>query len=374
MGGLSYPIARAAAQVVQQHLEEHLAAVHGREAPAPDPEAIEELIRAGFWASLRREERRPPRISLALLAPGQATVRLMLENPLPLAPEPLARLAPAVEHRGIHLGVWRGAGGQSQVWGATRALPAHCLVLEVAAPGVLVVKHSRPTLAGKFVNIAVLEGEHIKVVDQHTSAWRESPALLRPLLAPDWSDTEPADVVVRLALAMRAHERGATLLVVPRQSSAWRQSIVDPIRYAVLPPFSALADILREPPDEERRRQWEETVTRAAAGVAGLTAVDGAAIMTDEYDVLAFGATISMCHNGAEVGRIVVTEPILGSEPRFIEAVALGGTRHLSAAQFAHDQHDAVALVASKDGRFTVFGWSPEQNMVRAHRIEALLL
>ena len=35
----------------------------------------------------------------------------------------------------------------------------------------------------------------------------------------------------------------------------------------------------------------------------------------------------------------------------------LGGTRHLSAAQFGHDQRDSIALVASQDGRFTVFAW-----------------
>jgi hypothetical protein len=30
--------------------------------------------------------------------------------------------------------------------------------------------------------------------------------------------------------------------------------------------------------------------------------------------------------------------------------------------------------VASQDGRFTVFEWSPCENMVHAHRIETLLL
>jgi len=52
----------------------------------------------------------------------------------------------------------------------------------------------------------------------------------------------------------------------------------------------------------------------------------------------------------------------------------IGGTRHLSAAQFVQDQHDALALVASQDGRFTVFAWSPCEEMVHGHRVEALLL
>jgi hypothetical protein len=31
-------------------------------------------------------------------------------------------------------------------------------------------------------------------------------------------------------------------------------------------------------------------------------------------------------------------------------------------------------MVASQDGRFTVFAWSPDEGVVRAHRIEALLM
>jgi hypothetical protein len=52
----------------------------------------------------------------------------------------------------------------------------------------------------------------------------------------------------------------------------------------------------------------------------------------------------------------------------------LGGTRHLSAAQFVHDQREAMALVASQDGRFTIFAWSPRESRVHAHRVETLLL
>ena len=40
--------------------------------------------------------------------------------------------------------------------------------------------------------------------------------------------------------------------------------------------------------------------------------------------------------------------------------------RHLAAAQFVHDQRDAVALVASQDGFFTLFAWSVELAMVHA--------
>ena len=71
---------------------------------------------------------------------------------------------------------------------------------------------------------------------------------------------------------------------------------------------------------------------------------------------------------------MVVTEPVEGSEVDIVAPAQLGGTRHLSAAQFVHDQRDAIALVASQDGRFTIFKWSPTEDMVHAHRVEALLI
>ena len=74
------------------------------------------------------------------------------------------------------------------------------------------------------------------------------------------------------------------------------------------------------------------------------------------------------------VETVTVTEPIEGATLQTMNPSEMGGTRHLSAAQFVHDQQNAVALVASQDGRFTIFAWSPCESSVHAHRVEALLL
>jgi len=74
------------------------------------------------------------------------------------------------------------------------------------------------------------------------------------------------------------------------------------------------------------------------------------------------------------VEQILLTEPIEGIQDTYVDPAHLGGTRHLSAAQFVHDQRNAIALVASQDGRFTVFAWSSAHDIVHAHRLEALLL
>src|SRR6185436_10048008 len=150
---------------------------------APDLEAIEAVIDAAFWASLRREEGYIPKISLALLPPERAIQPILFERSLPLATTSLVRVAPAVERPGIHLGVWRDR-GELRVWGTARAIPPLCLVLEVAAPGLIVIKHRRGE-AGKFVNVAVLEGDQIKVIDEKASNLPDCPALLTSLLGFD---------------------------------------------------------------------------------------------------------------------------------------------------------------------------------------------
>jgi hypothetical protein len=376
----SYPPARAVASRVHAHIEQQALVARARGetglAPQADIEAIEAIINAAFWASLRREEGYTPTISLAYLAPTRAVRPLTFEPWLSLAPESLARLAPAVQRPGIHLGVWRdGAGANDlRVWGTTRTLPALCFVLEVIAPGLLVVKYPHGT-SGKFVNIVVLEGDQVKVVDEEGANIPDCPEVVTALLGFDstasWSGA--VNVFVRLAVSMRAHHRGGALLVVRSGSDRWRQSIVQPMRYSVTPAFSEIADFMQNAA-AERTRQWQEELTQAIDAVAGLTAVDGATIMNDRYELLAFAAKIARHVESGRVEQVIVTEPVEGIPPVTVHPSQLGGTRHLSAAQFVYDQRDASALVASQDGRFTIFQWSPCEQMVHAHRVEALLL
>jgi hypothetical protein len=328
-------------------------------ATLPDAETIEAIIDAAFWASLRREEGYVPKISLAFLSPSQALHPLILDRPLALGADALARVSPAVERPGIHLGVWRNQ-GEICVWGTTHNIPILCFVLEVAAPGLLVVKHHSGDESRKFVNVAVLEGDQIKVVDECASNQPGCPALLTSLLGFDSpaSWIQSVNTMVKLAVSMRAHGRGGSLLVVPSNTEVWRESIVQPIPYAVSSPYCEIAPMT------------ELTVT----AVAGLTAVDGAVVLTDRYELLGFGAKIVRRKGWPQVEQVTMSEPIEGARPVLVHPEQLGGTRHFSAAQFIQDQRDAVALVASQDGRFTVFEWSPRKQMVQAHRLDALLL
>lgn len=377
MRGPHYPAARACAARLEDHFARHAAAGRaGPQAgtPLPDRGAIEAMIDAAFWASLQREEGYVPEISLAFLPPERAVRPLRLAAPLSLGPRALARLAPAVQRPGIHLGVWRDHDALL-VWGTTRVVPSFCFVLEVLGPGLLVVKHRMREDSAKFRNVAVFEGDEVKVLSQQAADVWDGPAVLRSLITPELSGSgdDPDDVLLRLAVSMRAHKRGGTLLVVPTGTEAWRESIVRPITYAVEPAFIELAELVREAAPESPSHV-RGALGRAVDAIAGLTAVDGATLITDRYELLAFGAKIGRPDGRTRVERVLLTEPIEGGAAAVVASVQLGGTRHISAAQFAQDQQDAVALVASQDGRFTVFAWSAREEMVQAQRVETLLL
>ena len=180
MSGPLYPAARFHAAQIEGHFARHLAdAGAASTAAGPDAGTIEALVDAAFWASLQREEGYPPAISLAFLPPERAVRPLLLADALPLGPRSLARLAPAVERPGIHLGVWRVA-GELRVWGTTRAMPTFCFVLEVVAPGLLVVKHRLDEDSAKFRNVAVFEGEQVKLLRRGSAPALDDSRAARP--------------------------------------------------------------------------------------------------------------------------------------------------------------------------------------------------
>ncbi|MDJ0364075.1 hypothetical protein QMK33_02840 [Hymenobacter sp. H14-R3] len=375
----TYLAARMVAPALEAHFAQHrtdAAQLGGPPLPPPPPAALlEAIIDVAFWASLRREEGRPPRISLALLEPEAAGQPLLFGHRLRLTPQVLIKLAPAVEHPGIHLGVSFDAEGL-YIWGTASQVPPVCFVLEVVEPGLLVAKHRRADGFGKFINVAVLRGDQIRVVDEDTMGLADYPTLRESLPAIPCPATAPGgrsvDVLLELARAMRAHGRGGLLLLLPPGSEAWRASVVQPLGYPVVPAFAGIADLLTGA--DRSHRDWQENLLDAIEIVGGYTAVDGATVLTRDYKLLAFGAKVTRRTDGTSVEEIVLTEPVVGSSATTLHPAKNGGTRHLAAAQFVHDQHDAVSLVASQDGNFTVFSWSEALGRVHAHRIDVLLL
>lgn len=375
----TYQAATKVSQAIEDHFAHHIAAAkaNGEQKVATPPKVavIEQIIDVAFWTSLRKEEGHSPQISIAFLSPPQAEKALIFEHHLPLNADTITKLAPGVERAGIHLGVWI-KDDELCVWGTTTTIPNFCFVLDVSQPGLIVIKHRRIFGLGKYTNVAVLKGDEVRIIDESSATLPDCPTIVASLLGYNspslWNDS--VNVLIQLAVSMRAHGHGGSLLVVPVGTDVWRQSIIQPMHYAIKPAFSALTDLIMNNNTEKSDIFWKSALSREVDNIAGLTAVDGATVITTEHHLLTFGAKIIMREGSTRVKQMSLVEPIKGGEAVVIHPAQSGGTRHLSAAQFVHDQHDAIALVASQDGQFTVFSWSPFYDMVQAHRIDTLLL
>jgi len=375
----TYQAARLIAPKVEAIFAGHLAAARDKGeddlAPLPPASVIEAILDATFWASLRKEEGHSPKISLAFLPPQQAGSPLLFRQRFKLNPGILTKLAPGIERAGIHLGVWVDE-GELYIWGTTVSIPNFCFVVDVSEPALLVIKHRRIYGFGKFTNVAVLKGDQVKMVDGDSANIPDCPPMLLSLLdltAPSyWNDS--VNVLIQLAVSMRAHGRGGTLLVVDNENNNWLQSIIKPIQYYIQPSFNGLSKLLQQDRKEASQIFWQTALKREVDHLAGLTAVDGATIISSNYELLAFGAKIGRAKGKDNIDELAFSEPIDGGDAIVVHPAKVGGTRHLSAAQFIHDQHDATALVASQDGHFTIYTWSAYQNKVQAQRIDTLLL
>jgi hypothetical protein len=91
----------------------------------------------------------------------------------------------------------------------------------------------------------------------------------------------------------------------------------------------------------------DDALFEMASLLAGLTAVDGAVVLTKRFDVLGFGAEIT-CHT-AEVTYVARALDREANATR-LESVEGVGTRHRAAYRFARCVPDALLIVISQDG------------------------
>jgi DNA integrity scanning protein DisA with diadenylate cyclase activity len=97
-----------------------------------------------------------------------------------------------------------------------------------------------------------------------------------------------------------------------------------------------------------------------------LTALDGATIITKDFEVLAFGANLKPVNAKRRPDLILCRSPFRNIPEKDVRFEEIGGTRHKSACQFVYDQRESVAIVASQDGHVSVIYWDEEIKKLRA--------
>jgi hypothetical protein len=349
---------------------------------APSREHLAELINVAHWASLSTEEGHALVASIILRPSDNSVDTFHFDSPLDFTARTLGKLGPALEFPQADIGVWPDESGQLKVWGFTAVAYETAvksdLWVQILGPGRILIMFSGRAIAALTANRAVF-------VDSRSFLHS-----IMPKIAAQAQKTEITllnlfryNAILKIAQRMRLHGRGGTVLIVPEDMN-WKKSITTPIKYTggasfldaeamSLPPSrTELADsdnllrLIRElnlSPKKDWLRNWQQ-VQQQCARIARLTAVDGALVMTFDRYVYCFGAKIEAIDTRSIATTLRVIEPFEQQEARERPFTSLGGTRHISAAQFVYDQPGTISIVASQDGNVTFFTRDEESGAI----------
>jgi hypothetical protein len=352
-------------------------------------EQLSVLIETAFWASLRSNEGRSTRVSLAVVAPDNYRDALEFAAPISYDESQIAKLAPAVPPGG-----WLAVSGASdalKIWGFGRSRPGSWLgtvTIKVWGPGSLGVG------LGPFQTFLVANGKSNLSIEGtgNELAHYLQRALQKPLPVADFRATQAVWweclALADLARMVLDESHGGIVLIVPKEAGTWEESL-KPFDFRFAPPDRTIGDAIRLQLDEQETQgkmlldvlasqltdEVKNQVARmcsqqhwaawkvAARAIASLAAVDGAIVTTRDLQVLGFGAKI-VGGNGAEI-PVCIGQAMPGIQQLVSSSLEqCGGTRHQSAVRFAAANRDAVALVISQDRHLSIVHWNEESNSV----------
>lgn len=173
---------------------------------------------------------------------------------------------------------------------------------------------------------------------------------------------------------MNAHSHGGTLIFVADKT--WKKSVQFPIQLSPQIKYNELDKWIRRRNDYWEKFQDKENIpienSVASDRVEGnlkllsqLTALDGATIVTKDFEILAFGAKLKSINTRRKPDEVIISEPFENHKEKVVKFENIGGTRHQSSAQFVFDQRNSIAIVVSQDSKISIMFWDDEINKVR---------
>lgn len=347
--------------------------------------SVKRLLDTCFFASLLEEEGRPIVFSLAIAkkerVKGQSAV-FEFQKAIELNTESLRKIALATDFEETLIGIEHSDTGW-QIWGLINVgspmLPNRTwtyprfLVLSSGRRGhidisllgqsVYLFENGRQTLWSKLAQFNEYRlGEFLSYVIPET----------RPL-----ARSVVAGVLYSILLHMQKARKGGALLIVPSS----RAVVGLNVKYQFV---SQSADWLtnmsrdEEHPDAAGRDEavskgdvlsfsdllMKQKRSDAMKFIKKLTEVDGATVLTSQLELLGFGAMIDPAGSNDELpGLCRLQKNLLPGEN--MDIGELSGSRHRSAAHFCQmNSAGAVALVASQDGRLSMFAKSSWEHRV----------
>ena len=336
--------------------------------------------------------------------PPSGLHRLKFEEPRAFNEHELRRLSPAspvdrslvaVRHNGKELEIWglihSGPRWLQRVRGGRDFSPPmpDAPVVRVTGPGRIVVDRGS-TLVGKLEG-GRLSDDSMDVFESHWLADMFAP-VRRELMEIHLRDREECDkpwaeldldvtrriaqhMIRRIISTARNSGHGGTLVIVPTHCAddllagryvSLKHKFEDDsprrrYRSLVTSIMNTLAEIYgqgdgdRDPvgwteyrkSGDDRLSILDEAIFEMSHLIAGLMAVDGAAVMTQRYEILGFGGEIS-----GDLQDVATVAQALDIEADHIskESTEGYGTRHRSAFRLCNEIQDALSVVISQDG------------------------
>jgi hypothetical protein len=397
------------ARLVRKRWEtlDHGADASGR-ALLPEPDVLERLLSVCYQASLLYEEGRPVTFRVAFAQPDhfdasrgppESLDRLVLRPSRPFDEHELRRLARAAVFERSLIGVGAEA-GELVVWGLVHSGPrwlrasrggrriapdvASLLTVAVVGPGRVLVSKGTHVLAalaaGTIADVAtdvfsapwlgtLFDGFH--EAQRAASAAAPEQSTLAGSLDPSFGRRLVEHLLRRIVATIRAGRHGGTLVFLPSRAAS---AVATGARHFALKYpladeeprrriFRLAVDIMRHltsthPGASVGWREYEATADARLAAldeglfevahlVANLADIDGAVILTDQFEILGFGAEISGALPDVEtVQRSLDLEGLA----RIRERTDRVGTRHRSAYRLCQALPEALAIVVSQDG------------------------
>lgn len=352
-----------------------------------------------------------------VVGPPNGLQRLPFDAPRPFTAQELRRLTPAVDHDRSLVGVCVDKNSELQIWGIVHSGPRwleqfyggrgavlnlpDSLIVGVNDPGYLVISQgARPLCA---LEGGVLQDNRLNVFGSkwfpelfadfrqelsqlHQAARAESGA---PWAAIDSNFTRMVgrQMIQRLISTVQRSRHGGTLLIVPVERA---DALVQPnpwiklkykftgeesrsrFRSLIVRTMNTLAASNAHLSSGQPTVGWDEyggavgpelaaldeAIFELAHMVATLTAVDGAVLVTQRFELLGFGGEIA----GA-LSEVTSVARAFDPEGRIygIESTEDVGTRHRSVYRLCHTLRDVLGIVVSQDGGARFVRWNEAQ-------------
>ncbi len=347
--------------------------------PVPSVLQLQELVDQSFWASLEQEEGRPVRftLSFSMTAYGPVGDPFIFKEVQDLTIVNIIKLSPALLLGRSAIGVVGDPDTSLKIWGIA-PLPTLALTVEAVGSGHIIVRfldRNRIILrAGQVIFLSNDQSDNLLFLVHNLSQF-EQPITQKLLIE--------VEALKKVINAMLRQGHGGTLLWVPEDMD-WQLSVkssrypchayreladfVNKLACESLPEFDLALGDYRNSPLYHSVALRLQRIKPMIEAMGQLTAVDGATVISENLEILAFGVMLRA--EGVD-GTAAVLE--LGQATNTLDLQSfplskLGGARHRSAAEFCCSHKRSLAFVASQDGTLTIFGWQAQTNRLFAIR------